>query len=138
MKHLLHLSTVLVLNRNWQAIHVKTPADAFCMMASGSATGLDVQGDDHIIPVSWEGWLTLPVREDDNRVNTPRGPVRVPTVIVAANYAKVPLCRPRFSSRGIWERDGGICQACPSGIWTAGGNTLCTTPDDPARSPPPE
>jgi hypothetical protein len=65
MKHLLHLSTVLVLNRNWQAIHVKTPAEAFCMMASGSATGLDVQGDDHIIPVSWEGWLTLPVREDD-------------------------------------------------------------------------
>jgi len=110
MKHFLHLSTVLVLNRNWQAIHVKTPAEAFCMMASGSATGLDVQGDDHIIPVSWEGWLTLPVREDDNQVNTPRGPVRVPTVIVAANYAKVPLCRPRFGSRGIWERDGGICQ----------------------------
>jgi hypothetical protein len=35
------------------------------MMASGTAAGLDVQGDDHIIPVSWEGWLTLPVREDD-------------------------------------------------------------------------
>ena len=69
MKHLLHLSTVLVLNRNWQAIHVKTPAEAFCMMASGSATGLDVQGDDHIMPVSWEVWLTLPVREDDNQVS---------------------------------------------------------------------
>jgi 5-methylcytosine-specific restriction endonuclease McrA len=43
-------------------------------------------------------------------VNTPRGPVRVPTVIVAANYAKVPLRRPRFGARGIWERDGGVCQ----------------------------
>jgi 5-methylcytosine-specific restriction endonuclease McrA len=31
-------------------------------------------------------------------------------VIVAANYAKVPLCRPRLGARGIWERDGGICQ----------------------------
>jgi len=110
MKHLLHLSTVLVLNRNWQAIHTKTPAEAFCMMAAGSATGLDVQGDDHIVPVNWETWLTLPVRDDDNQVNTSRGPVRVPTVIVAANYAKVPLCRPRFGARGIWERDGGICQ----------------------------
>jgi 5-methylcytosine-specific restriction endonuclease McrA len=98
------------LNRNWQAIHVKTPAEAFCMMASGSATGLDVRGDDHIVPVSWEDWLALAVREDDNQVNTPRGPVRVPTVIVAANYAKVPLCRPRFGARGIWERDGGVCQ----------------------------
>jgi 5-methylcytosine-specific restriction endonuclease McrA len=36
--------------------------------------------------------------------------VRVPTVIVAANYAKVPLRRPCFGTRGIWERDGGVCQ----------------------------
>lgn len=110
MNDILHKSTVLVLNRNWQAIHVKTPADAFCMMAAGAATGLDVQGDEYIAPVRWEDWLKLPVRDEDNAVNTPRGPVRVPTVVVAANYAKVPLCRPRFGSRGIWERDGGVCQ----------------------------
>ena len=41
---------MLVLNRNWQAIHVKTPAEAFCMMATGAANGLDVQGDDYISP----------------------------------------------------------------------------------------
>lgn len=110
MSEILHKSTVLVLNRNWQAIHVKTPADAFCMMAAGAATGLDVQGDDHILPVRWEDWLKLPVRDEDHSVNTPRGPVRVPTVLVAANYAKVPMRRPRFGSRGIWERDGGVCQ----------------------------
>lgn len=110
MTDILHKTTVLVLNRNWQAIHVKTPADAFCMMASGAATGLDVQGDEHIIPVRWDDWLKLPIREEDNAINTPRGAVRVPTVIVAANYAKVPICRPRFGARGIWERDGGVCQ----------------------------
>ena len=43
-------------------------------------------------------------------MNTPRGAVRVPTVIVAANYSNIPLCRPRFGARGIWERDGGVCQ----------------------------
>jgi 5-methylcytosine-specific restriction endonuclease McrA len=110
MSDILHKTTVLVLNRNWQAIHVKTPAEAFCMMATGAATGLDVQGDDHIMPVRWDDWLKLPIREEDNAVNTPRGAVRVPTVIVAANYAKVPICRPRFGARGIWERDGGVCQ----------------------------
>ena len=110
MKDILHKTTVLVLNRNWQAIHTKTPAEAFCMMASGSATGLDVHGDDHISPVRWEDWLKLPIRDEDHAVNTPRGAVRVPTVIVAANYAKVPICRPRFGARGIWERDGGVCQ----------------------------
>jgi 5-methylcytosine-specific restriction endonuclease McrA len=110
MTDILHKTTVLVLNRNWQAIHVKTPADAFCMMAAGSATGLDVRGDDHIVPVRWDDWLALPVREEDHAVHTPRGAVRVPTVVVACNYAKVPLCRPRFGTKGIWERDGGVCQ----------------------------
>lgn len=110
MKDILNKSTVLVLNRNWQAIHVKTPAEAFCMMATGAASGLDVQGEDSLSPVKWDDWLKLPVREEDHVVNTPRGPVRVPTVIVASNYSKVPLCHPRFGARGIWERDGGICQ----------------------------
>lgn len=110
MSALLHKTTVFVLNRNWQAIHVKTPADAFCMMASGAATGLDVQGDDIIVPVRWDDWLKLPVRDEDQCVHTPRGAVRVPTVIVAANYAKVPVSRPRLGARGIWERDGGVCQ----------------------------
>ena len=110
MSDILNQPTVLVLNRNWQAIHVKTPADAFCMMATGVATALDVQGEDCIAPVPWSEWLCLPIRDQDHAVNTPRGRVRVPTVIVAANYAKVPMRRRRFGARGIWERDGGVCQ----------------------------
>ena len=51
-----------------------------------------------------------PFAISDRAVNTPRGPVRVPTVIIAVNYARVPLRRPRFGARGIWERDGGVCQ----------------------------
>lgn len=110
MKDILNQPIVLVLNRIWQAIHVKTPAEAFCMLASGAATALDVQIDQHITPVRWEDWIGLPIREHDRAVQTPRGPVRVPTVMVAARYAKVPLRRPRFGARGIWERDGGVCQ----------------------------
>jgi 5-methylcytosine-specific restriction endonuclease McrA len=110
MSYILNQSTVLVLNRHWQAIHVKTPADAFCMLATGAATALNLEGDEYITPVRWEEWLQLPVRDHDRAVNTPRGPVRVPTVVVAARYAKVPMRRPCFGARGIWERDGGICQ----------------------------
>ena len=51
MNDILNRSTVLVLNRNWQAIHVKTPAEAFCMLATGAATAFDVQADDYITPV---------------------------------------------------------------------------------------
>ncbi len=39
-------STVLVLNRNWQAINVRTPQEAFCMMATNVATGLEIEADD--------------------------------------------------------------------------------------------
>jgi len=109
MTEILNRPTVLVLNRHWQAIHVKTPAQAFCMMASDSATGLDI-ADGAFTPTKWSAWLALPVREGDHAVLTARGPIRVPTVIVAGRYTKVPLRRPRFGARGIWERDGGVCQ----------------------------
>ena len=51
MTDILHKSTVLVLNRHWQAIHVKAPAEAFCMLATGEATSLDVQSDAHTLDV---------------------------------------------------------------------------------------
>ena len=39
MNDILNKATVLVLNRNWQAINIRTPQDAFCQMATGVATG---------------------------------------------------------------------------------------------------
>src|SRR5450432_1703956 len=53
MNDVLNKTTVLVLNRNWQAIHVKTPAQAFCMMATGVATALDIQENGDMHPVKW-------------------------------------------------------------------------------------
>jgi 5-methylcytosine-specific restriction endonuclease McrA len=110
MSDVLHKATVLVLNRNWQAIDVKTPADAFCMMAAGTATALDIAVGANMAPTSWDAWLDLPVRDSDNAVWTVHGPVRVPTVLVLARYDKVPKRRPKLSGKGIWERDGGVCQ----------------------------
>lgn len=101
--------TVLVLNRHWQAIDVKSPADAFGMMVAGQATALDMT-DGTMVPTPWLDWLRLPVREGEACARTVRGAVRVPTVIVLARYDRVPLRRPRFGLRGLWQRDGGICQ----------------------------
>jgi 5-methylcytosine-specific restriction endonuclease McrA len=109
MNNALNQSTVLVLNRNWQAINVRTPADALCQMATNVATALEIDGD-NIHPVKWEEWLTLPVRDHHRAVFTVRGPVRIPTVIVLANFARVPKKRPKLSAKGIRERDGNRCQ----------------------------
>ena len=110
MSNMLGKAIVLVLNRNWQAINVRTPQEAFCMMATNVATGLEIEGEDHIRPVIWEEWITLPIRDQDEAVHTVRGQIRVPTVIVAVNYAKVPKKRPKLCARTIRERDRNRCQ----------------------------
>lgn len=110
MTDILNRATVLVLNRNWQAINVRTPAEAFCQMATNVATGLEIEREEHIRPVPWDEWIRLPVREQDEAVRTVRGPIRVPTVIVAVNFSKVPKKRPKLCARSIRERDGNRCQ----------------------------
>ena len=110
--NILTKATVLVLNRNWQAINVRTPQEAFCMMATNVATGLEIEGEDHIRPVRWEEWITLPIREQDEAVHTVRGQIRVPAVIVAVNYAKVPKKRPKLCARTIRERDPDSYRDC--------------------------
>lgn len=110
MDSVLHKNIVLVLNRNWQAINVQTPAEAFCQMATGVVTALDIQGHDWMVPTRWEDWRKLPVRERDFSIGTTHGRLRVPTVIVLARFSRVPLKRPKFNARNLWERDGGRCQ----------------------------
>jgi 5-methylcytosine-specific restriction endonuclease McrA len=110
MSDILNKTIVLVLNRNWQAINIRTPQDAFCQMATNAATALEIEGESHIRPVAWDEWITLPVREGDYAVRTARGAIRVPTVIVAVNFAKVPKKRPKLSAKNIRERDGNRCQ----------------------------
>jgi hypothetical protein len=101
MSDLLNKTIVLVLNRNWQAINIRTPQDAFCQMATNVATALDIElGDDAsaeaLRPVKWDEWITLPIRPQDNAVRTAHRAICVPTVVVAVNYAKVPKKRPKL------------------------------------------
>jgi len=80
------------------------------MMASNVATALEIESEIHIRPVTWDEWITLPIRGQDNAVRTAHGPVRVPMVIVAVNYARVPRKRPKLCAHAIRERDGNRCQ----------------------------
>jgi 5-methylcytosine-specific restriction endonuclease McrA len=127
MSNILTKAIVLVLNRNWQAINIRTPQEAFCQMATNVATALDIEFDENpdvaairtphsalrtsqLRPVTWDEWIKLPIRDSDNAVRTVRGAIRVPTVIVAVNFAKVPKKRPKLCARTIRERDSNRCQ----------------------------
>lgn len=107
MSHL-YDKRVLVLNKQWRVINEISPAEAFSMMAADAATALDT-ADECFTPTIWKDWLKLPVREADDSVGTSRGPVRVPRVIVAINYAKVVAKKPRLTMAKLRERDGGKC-----------------------------
>lgn len=109
MSHL-NRESVLVLNRLWQAVHVKTASEALSMMYTDSATGLDIIGEDHMVPMKWRDWVNLPCSEDTPCIKTVNGSIRIPKVIVLCNFDRVPKKRPKFTLKGIWLRDGGVCQ----------------------------
>jgi len=100
---------VLVLNRSWQPINVMTVQKALSMMAADAATAFDFCEDGYFIPVRWQNWLELPVREQDDGIRTPSRVVRVPRVIIAIQFDKVPLKRPRLTLRHLRERDNHRC-----------------------------
>jgi 5-methylcytosine-specific restriction endonuclease McrA len=136
---LLDQPLVLSLNRAWQVIGHRTVKQALVALNGGDAAqppalGLDItyaRGADGewdfsrplgFRPVAWTEWLTLPVREFDLLVRTPRQAVRVPTVVIATHYARVPMRVPRLSREAIYARDGGVCQYTGERVGRRGGN----------------
>ena len=102
--------TVLVLNKNWQAINTNSPVAVFGQMMDDDAVGLDIRGKDYMVPVTWEQWLRLPITEDDDTIGTPRGLVKIPKVVILSSYSRVPMRRPKLTKRAIRDRDKGKCQ----------------------------
>ena len=82
-----------------------------------------------MVPTKWEDWRNLPVREEDASIGTASGRIRIPTVIVVSNFAKVPMKRPKFNSRNLWERDGGKCQYTGRKLRPGEGNIDHVIPD---------
>jgi 5-methylcytosine-specific restriction endonuclease McrA len=118
---------VLALNSAWQVIGHRTVRQALVALTGGDrenppALGLDIvypkTGDEEwnfdrplsLTPVKWEEWFTLPVRTFDFSISTAKQKVRVPTVIIAANFSRMPMTEPRLSREAIYERDAGVCQ----------------------------
>lgn len=100
---------VLVLNRLWQVIGEKSVQQAFIDLAGGNYTAMNIDGET-IAPVTWEEWIQLPPLNDTEVVHTRTRAIRMPTVILACNYDRVPKRRPKFTLANIARRDGGRCQ----------------------------
>ena len=120
----------LNLNANWQPVGFKTVKDAIVDLCGAESNGkpstmaldieyeLDVNGQPifdeakSMNPVSWDEWVLLSIRPWDLFINSPTRSIRVPTVIIATNFNKMPIktFKGKPSKDGIWNRDQGICQ----------------------------
>lgn len=98
---------VLKLNKAWQVIATTTAQVALENLCRGAEMGLDTTT---MRAVGWKEWLVLPIRPEDAVIQTVRGPVRIPTVVVCIKYAGRQEKRPKLSNQAIKERDGAICQ----------------------------
>jgi len=105
---IIHIKTVLVLNRHWLPVSAISPADAFCHMVAGTADSLLIS-EGSMVTLPWDEWRILPVGGSGG-IGTKAGPVRLPTVIVLRKFHGLPICRPSFGFRALWARDGGRCQ----------------------------
>ena len=144
---LLDKPLVLALNRSWQAIGHRTVKQALVALNGGAdgiapAVALDIAYPiladgtpdytrlSSVVPVPWAQWIELPVRAFDLSVNTPRRQIRVPTVIIATHYDRMPMAQPRLTRRAIFQRDGGVCQYTGEQVGWDEGNLDHVVPRD--------
>lgn len=119
------LDKVLVtkLNANWHAFEQLSVRDAVTMLCSetngekpGYAMDFITIMDDgkpflqYAQPVAWDEWIALPVRDHDLSIQTSRGPIRVPLVVICAHYDEIPLRKPKYGKEAVLRRDGYTCQ----------------------------
>jgi 5-methylcytosine-specific restriction endonuclease McrA len=100
---------VLVLNGAWVVIGEKTVQQALSDLCAGSFMSIDFT-DGYMVPTKWEAWVKLPVREGDDVIRTSHAQVRVPRVLIATGYKKVPVKRKKKNLKNIAERDDDTCQ----------------------------
>jgi hypothetical protein len=97
----LNKTIVLVLNRNWQAINIRTPADAFCQMATNVATARDIELRDSATP---EGARAEALRPREvGRVDHAARPQTRRVASLALGYC-LPGLRPLNGARSLRDK----------------------------------
>ncbi len=114
-------SSVLVLNRQYAAVHILSVRRAFCLLYKGIAEVISVE-DDAYQNYSFDDWLessllaaSLNPRGDDDDAEWVRSvnfEIRVPRVIRLLGYERLPRNSVKFNRRNIFLRDENCCQYC--------------------------
>lgn len=113
----------LVLNKFYFPVGVEGVEKTFGNIFSGSVLPLDIvydtktNGDVDLESIEYfnavkdvNEWLQLPIRDYDEYLQTARGPVRIPQVVICANYDKIMFAKVLFPTKhNIYKRDNYTC-----------------------------
>ena len=100
--------TVLVLNKNWQAIHVTNVARAVTLLFAKQARVVDPQ---NYATYCWETWSQAGCTAQ-LKVRSAHLTIGVPEIILLARFDRVPRVAVHFSRRNLLQRDRCTCQFC--------------------------
>lgn len=108
MSHALLDTSVLVLNRSFQPIHVTSLRRAFILLYQGVAQAIDEQ----YRLFDFSSWASLSAEVAGESIGTSTRRIRIPRVVVLIAFDKIPRLRVRFSRHNIYMRDNNTCQYC--------------------------
>jgi len=101
-------ATVLVLNKNYQPIHVTSAKRAFTLLYLGAARVIEPD----YRTFDFESWAALGAAAGDDVVHTVGRAIKIPRVIMLQLYDRLPRTKVRFSRLNIYSRDDNTCQYC--------------------------
>jgi 5-methylcytosine-specific restriction endonuclease McrA len=100
-------SSVLVLNRLYQPIHVTSVKRGLALLYQDVARAVD----EEFRQFDFQSWSELSSKNYDT-IGTVTKRIRVPRVILLVAYEHLPKTRVRFSRLNIYARDNNTCQYC--------------------------
>ena len=104
-------SPVLVLNKGWVPIHIKSAKDAICDVVAECAVIIDTE-DDFLTMYKWADWMALEPTANSRIVQGVRKAIRLPEIIVLTDYNDVPELEIRLTRKNLLLRDNFCCQYC--------------------------
>ena len=91
----------LVLNRQWQPVHVASVARAVVLLCNDVARVVDTE--DYRL-LSWDDWVQVEPDEDAPCIRSARLRLKVPEVICLAHFDRLPGTSVTFSRRNVARR----------------------------------
>jgi Restriction endonuclease len=99
---------VLVLNRNFQPIHVTSIRRAITLFYKGHVRAVDAEYRTY----DFRNWQDIPVQPRDAYISTPSRQILVPHVVQLLAFERMPRQEVKFSRGNIYLRDHNRCQYC--------------------------